>query len=923
MPSSEPPSSSQPVQPQPVQSQAVQPEQLTLDSASESRADFADPPQKPTHSQRYVAVAVPVPHLGPLTYALPERLPIAPQPGMRCRVPLGKRAVEGVIVELLDTAPEGIRLRAVAEIVDREPVLSAELLALGHFIADYYLAPIGEVLRSMVPQGVSAWGKERVRITNAGALASCDDGRLLAVLDLLRDGSPRSVSELTAAATLDLLWPILGELRERDWIRYEGRSADRGSRFGKAYELVEDEPEALYQRCGRSKPGRRAIDVMLSLQRSVTREELLDAAECGVGVLRRLVKVGVLREFVEVRSLDLERHRLSAEAQPEFVLTAEQETALSAIVRALDHGALGLAAMDYGALEQVALNQGVHDQAPLNQTPPDQRSAQTPDAKRTDASVEDDAANESQARSQPESQTDVQTPNAFLLHGITGSGKTEVYLRAAQFALQQGRSALILVPEIALVPALAKQVRARFGDCHAILHSGLSRQERAQEWQRIRSGAARVVVGPRSALFAPMPSLGLLIVDEEHDSSYKQENSPRYHGRDMAYVRAQGVGATLVLGSATPSMETRFNVQRNRVALLTMGKRVGGARLPEGQVVDLREEQPPRRPGEIVFSRALVAELQNCLDNKKQAILLRNRRGYAPVLLCSACGHDHECAECGLAQTVHRKAGLLKCHYCGASRQIPDRCADCNSNALEAVGAGTERVEEQVLELFPNARVEVLDRDSARGAGLREILERFGSGQRDILVGTQMVAKGHHFPNVALAAVLNADTYISFPDFRGVERAYSLLSQLAGRAGRGEVPGKVIIQTRQPDHYAIRAALQADDQKFAEREMLFRERYSYPPFSRLVEVVTEDRNRDRAREEIESIARKLRQQPTAERLRILGPQPPPHERIAGRWRFQLLAMGSNSRLLRSAIAQALPERSSARVAVDVDPYQLF
>lgn len=803
----------------------------------------------------FVTVAVPVPGLGALTYAVDEEQSSAvPRPGMRCRVPLGKRTLEGIIVECLDEAPEGLQVRAVEEIVDRRPVLSTELLDLGRFIADYYLAPIGEVLKSMLPSGLGAWGRERLRITDAGALAAPREELAAAVLAHLSDGAVSTVSSLSDIAPLDRLWPVVNELEQRGWLRYQGRRRDRGQRFARAYELAAGEPDELLERCGRSKPGRKIVETLLDLDRAAGKQELLASADCGAGVLRRLVKLGVLHEFVEVRALDLDRHRLSgADEWAGWTLTDEQQAAVDAVVADLEAG----------------------------------------------------------------------SGERFLLHGVTGGGKTEVYLRAAQRAVELNRTVLILVPEIALVPALARQVRDRFGDRHAILHSGLSQQERAQEWQRIRSGEARVVVGPRSALFAPLDRLGLVVVDEEHDSSYKQESNPRYHGRDMAYVRAENAGATLLLGSATPSMESRYNVERQRLQPLTIRERVGEAQLPQGVVVDLRREARPRRPGEIVFSRTLIGELQACLDHGRQAILLRNRRGYAPVLLCVECGHDHPCPDCGLAQTVHRKSGQLHCHYCGSKRSIPGRCAECRSPELDAVGAGTERVEEQVRELFPRARVDVLDRDSARGGGLREILERFGSGDRDILVGTQMVAKGHHFPNVSLAAVLNADTYLSFPDVRGVERAYALLAQLAGRSGRGEVLGKVIIQTRQPDHYAVRAALEGDDGMFAEREREFRRQFGYPPFSRLIAVVTEDRNRGRAQETATAVAQRIRGRLDTDAIRISGPQPAPLERLAGRWRFQVLLTGTEPARMRALVEEALPSSSATRVVVDVDPYQLF
>ncbi len=866
-------------------------------ASGENLALVESPASPVERSAAAVEVAVPVPNLGPLTYLLPETVAATPRPGMRCVAPLGRRQVEGVIVAVLTEVPNTPhKLRPIVDITDREPVLSSELLGLGRFISDYYLAPLGEVLKSMIPSGLTPWGRERVRITDAGAFAIAEERLAQLVLDHLRDGAARAVSELGELADLKTLWPVLSDLGRRGWIRYEGRRTDRGARFGRAFELAGESTsangEAIRAKVGRSKPGREVVDYLDQLGRPASKEEILTEIGCGEGVLRRLVKLDVLREFVEVRSLELANHRLGnrqpgeAEA-PRWTLTDEQQVAVDAICGATDVGG-----------------------------------------------------------------------GAFLLHGITGSGKTEVYLRAAEHVLEQGRTTLILVPEIALVPGLARQVGARFGDRHAILHSGLSKQERAQEWERIRSGKAQVVLGPRSALFAPLANLGLLVVDEEHDTSYKQENSPRYHGRDMAYIRARGTGATaagatpvgatpagatpveatpveaapveatpveatLVLGTATPSLESRHNVERQRLQPLAIRNRVADAQPPEGEVVDLRLEPPPRRPGEIVFSRRLLAELQTCLDEGRQAILLRNRRGYAPVLLCAACGHDHACTECGLAQTVHRKRQSLKCHFCGASRPIPNTCAECGREELDAVGAGTERVEEQVRELFPAARVDILDRDTARGSGLRNILERFGSGESDILVGTQMVAKGHHFPNVALAAVLNADTYLSFPDFRGVERTYALLAQLAGRAGRGEVPGKVLIQTRQPDHYAIQAALRGDDKLFAQREMEFRRHYHYPPFSRLIEVVVEDRNRKRAHACLRDIAHSIRSDPKARGLRLRGPQAAPYERLAGRWRYQALILGDNSRQLRDSVARALPQRASSRILVDVDPYQLF
>ena len=514
---------------------------------------------------------------------------------------------------------------------------------------------------------------------------------------------------------------------------------------------------------------------------------------------------------------------------------------------------------------------------------------------------------------------------SFLLAGITGSGKTEVYLRAAEAALAAGRSTLLLVPEIALVPALARAVERRFGERLAILHSNLGAAERHQEWERVRRGEARVVLGPRSAVFAPIDRLGLVVVDEEQDPAYKQETTPRYHGRDLALVRAQRSGAVAVLVSATPSLETRFNADQGKVGALLLTARAGQGKLPEGILVDLRDEEGlRRRPGEVHFSARLRAEIAGSLAAGEQVILLRNRRGYSPLLLCRACGEDLRCEQCGLPRTFHRREGLLLCHYCGSTRPSPAACPACGEDALEPIGSGTERVEETFAELFPGVAVDVLDRDALRRPGAPpRCSKRFARGEVRVLVGTQMVSKGHHFPEVALAAVLAADTYLSFPDFRAVERTYDLLVQLAGRAGRGERPGRVVIQTFHPDHYAIRAALSHDDAAFAAEEMRFRRVFHYPPFTRMVQLLVRDRDRAKAEAAMAAIADGLRRHPLAAGVRLSGPAPAPLERIRDRWRFQLLLRAASGRRLRELLAAALPAKPPVELTVDVDPQQLM
>lgn len=512
----------------------------------------------------------------------------------------------------------------------------------------------------------------------------------------------------------------------------------------------------------------------------------------------------------------------------------------------------------------------------------------------------------------------------FLLQGVTGSGKTEVYLRAAARAMELGRSTILMVPEIALVPALAREATERFGDQLAVLHSGLGSAERHQEWERIRRGEARVVVGPRSALFAPLPGLGLIVVDEEQDLAYKQDGSPRYHGRDLALVRCRDAGAVALLVSATPSLETRLAARRGDLRHLVLPERVGVGRLPEGILVDLRAEEKVGLPGDVPFSRRLRDELTGVLERGDQAILLRNRRGYAPVLLCRACGEDFRCTDCGLPRTFHRRERRLVCHWCGAAMPTPEACPTCRSAALEPIGAGTERIEEETRALFPGVAIDVLDRDAARRiGGAAAILEKFRRGDTRILIGTQMLSKGHHFPNVALTAVLSADAYLSFPDFRAVEKTYALLTQIAGRAGRGEAAGRVVIQTWHPDHYAIQAALRHDDASFAEQELRFREVFGYPPYSRMVLVLSRDARREQAAGRLAEVAARLSRHPAAGALRVSGPAPAPLERLRGEWRYQLIVRSPQGGVLRRAVAEALGTRAGGELTVDVDPYQLL
>ena len=498
----------------------------------------------------------------------------------------------------------------------------------------------------------------------------------------------------------------------------------------------------------------------------------------------------------------------------------------------------------------------------------------------------------------------------FLLDGVTGSGKTEVYLAALERAIALGRQGIFLVPEIALAPGLIRRVVARFGGRVALLHSGLSDGERSAAWERTRRGEVDAVVGPRSAIFAPLPRLGLIVVDEAHDGSYKQGEAPRYDARTVARVRSHGEGAVLVLGSATPSMEQEQAARDGGLVRLVLPARPGARPRAEVEVVDTRTEAArPGDHGRILFCSRTVELLRGAFERGEQAIVLLNRRGFSPSLLCRSCGHDFRCAACSVARTYHRRGERLLCHYCGDFIPRPRACPACGSEVLMPVGFGTERLAERFEELFPEVPYAVLDRDAAaRRGGAARVLADFESGSAQALLGTQMVAKGHDFPNATVLAVLDADAILSFPDFRAAERTFQLVTQAAGRVGRGERPGVVAVQTARPDHEAIAAAVGQDHARFAEGELRFRRTLGYPPFGHLLLALWTAKEQADA----EAAARVGRTAiATQPRLRLLGPAPAPLERLKGLYRVQLL--------VRSDSREALAEAGETLRGLDLPP----
>lgn len=812
-------------------------------------------------TRRYCEVALPVPLGSTFTYAVPASFNGEELIGRRLVVPFRNRAMVGVGLSVSDHAPEIQRIREIAELMDALPALPPKLIELGQWVSRYYLAPVGETFRAMLPPEIEIRHTREYWLTDTGraylldlAAAEENTDEETTELEILRDieaeEHPLAISRIRrlpgGGATAEQLVRsgILGAreiLRKRAARTQKILAWNAANTEAPANELEERIHEILTAVRGPLPIG------ILSKQASVSRP-----------VLQRLEKKGRLLSWEE--SLAVEEVSWDTDfTPPANVLNAEQKKALEEI------GGL-IAAGEF---------------------------------------------------------------LAALLHGVTGSGKTEVYLGAIEAALKRGKTAIILVPEIALTLWMGRLARARFGPANggvAVLHSGLPDVERAREWWRVRRGEARVVVGTRSAVFAPVENLGLIIVDEEQESSYKQEESPRYHGRDTAVYRARLEGAVAVLGSATPSLETYSNARAGKYRLLELTSRVENRPLAEVRIVDLREEFRRRRRAAAV-SESLRAAIARRLEEKTQAMVLINRRGYSWSSLCRSCGAFVQCVNCSIPLTYHKNRGRLECHYCGYSIRPPKQCPKCRAEYMYFVGEGAERIEEYLREQFPLARIARLDRDTVRTKReYQKVLGAFAKAEIDVLVGTQMVAKGHDFQRVTLVGVVSADLALGRPDFRAAERTFQLLTQVAGRAGRGDLPGEVLVETYYPEHYAIQHAARQDFLAFYEKEAHFRRMLHYPPFTALANVLVRDRQIENAIRWSRALAGYFA--PFDKRgVKILGPAAAPLARLRREFRFQFLLKSPQRAALSQALAGCLEfcaakEIPESAVIVDVDPASL-
>jgi primosomal protein N' (replication factor Y) len=831
-------------------------------------------------------VALPVPLRTAFTYAIPETLQGTVQPGSRVLVPFRKKMMVGVVVEFAESAPAGTKIREISRVLDFVPALTPKLIDLAHWIAGYYLAPVGEVIRAMLPPVTELKSQRQILLTEAGSEAAenLSGGELshgltsaeAAFLAKLKE--KKGTLALGPAAKLGVDTTALQRLQRRGLIEIretvEGRKR-RTERViawkGGAAESLEKKNEEKEnaetpfgstqdKQSARRERGEEKIKELLQTERGpLPLPQLLKLAQVTRAFIDRMLRDGLLESWEE--PIDPAEDPFDAGyAPPAHELNVDQESALKAVRARFQLGEFGVQ----------------------------------------------------------------------LLHGVTGSGKTEVYLRAVEDTLVRGKTALVLVPEIALTLWIGRQCRSWFGarfEGVAVLHSALSDVERAREWWRVRNGEARVVVGTRSAVFAPLENVGLIIVDEEQENSFKQEETPRYHGRDVAIVRAKMEGALALLGSATPSMETYHHAREGKYELLTLASRVADRSLASVEVVDLRQDfQQTRQTSPI--SSALHAGIQECLANGTQALVLINRRGYSWSVLCRSCGASVQCVNCSISMTHHKQRNRLECHYCGSIQQIPKICPKCQSKYVYFFGEGSEHLEERLRKEFPGARIARLDRDTARTKRqYEETLGAFAGGALDILVGTQMLAKGHDFQRVTLVGVVSADSSLSLPDFRAAERTFQLLTQVAGRAGRGELRGRVLIQTFYPEHYAIQDAVKQDYGAFFERELHFRRMMAYPPFTSLANVIVRDVSLEKAIRWSRQLSEYF--SPHDDKgVRILGPATAPLARLKKEHRFQFLLKSPKRSVLTKLLGGALAyceakEIPDTAVLVDMDPLSLL
>ncbi len=821
----------------------------------------------------YARVVFPLPQDLSFSYAIPNHLASIVQPGARVLASLGRSVREGVVVGLMEQ-PElpdsSIEIKPLVDCLDDSPTFSDELLALTKWIAEYYLSSWGEALKSAIPAAVRTQQRRVVHLLATDKQIEVMKKRMplqTRILSILRQDGDLSPNQLSRriGRGYSKLRPVISTLQEKGLV-----------------ELKSD-----FQ--SKSKPYTTLV-ASLAKPLSELETEIPNLA-------KRAPKQAQILEFLIAQSRNSENLDWST----------------SDLIKHANTGLMTLRALERKGMIHITSVQVVRNPLSLEAVPSTQPLTLNTNQVRALEAIQ--AAMNQNRR------------DTFLLHGVTGSGKTEIYMQAIAIALKQGNGTIVLVPEIALTPQTISRIVGRFGARVAVLHSNLSDGERYDQWQRIRTGDAEIVVGPRSAIFAPMPNLGLIVVDEEHETSYKQADaSPRYHARDVALKRSELVDCPVILGTATPSLESFYRAQAGEYHLLSLPSRVSNIKMPPVQIVDMREEL--EKSNRTIFSVPLRRAIENRLSQQEQVILFLNRRGFSTYVFCRACGHVERCNDCSISLTFHLHTKRMVCHHCNYERPTPVGCPQCGSIYFRYFGLGTQQVEQQAIKAFPKANIKRMDTDSTTHKDAhRKILDAFRTGEIDILVGTQMIAKGLDFPNVTLVGVISADTTLNLPDFRAGERAFSLLAQVAGRSGRSQAGGEVIIQTYMPEHYSIQASQEHDYLRFYRQEIGYREEFLYPPFSHAVTIVL----RGAVEKEVIHVANYLLnclEKLQAERfsdVEIRGPVAAPLSKIMGKFRWHFLLRGKHVEKLRELIRRAvetLPSAVSTKnvdLIVDIDP----
>ena len=803
------------------------------------------------------------------TYRVPPELNEAARVGCRVLAPFGARRLVGLIVGLKDSfEPGSFEVKGLNDVLDLEPVVSREMLKLAEWMADYYLCPLGDALKAVLPAGLLQAPRKLVRLATDRAESEAlhlerRAPRQAQILRFLAKCGRISVSELKRKIGAGNLLCSLNLLQRRGLVtQHELLGSQRPQRKRVTYvHLTDDGEKTVGKPLGPTQ--QKCLSYLREKGSRLPQAELLRHTGATSSTLKSLQK----RNLVRLETKTVWRDYYGGAWQPpkQVTLNQEQQRAFDEIQKAIA----------------------------------DERF------------------------------------RTFLVHGVTGSGKTQVYIESIKSVLQRGKSAIVLVPEIALTPQTVQRFRSHFKDRVAVLHSGMSAGERYDSWERLRRGEAVVAIGPRSAVFAPVRNLGLIVVDEEQEDSYKQQDPvPRYHARDVAVYRARLCNAVTVLGSATPSAESYSNALLQKYHLLELTHRVDQVPLPEVTIVDLKKERRMSGKRETpILSRLLVRKLEEKLSRNEQIILLLNRRGFSSHIKCKECGHVEDCTNCEITLTYHLRGRFLRCHYCGLTRKAPEVCPHCAGADILFRGWGTQQVEKALHETFPDARVVRMDLDTTSQKRSHDrILQDFGDGKYDILLGTQMVAKGHDFARVTLVGVINADVGLLIPDFRATERSFQLLTQVAGRAGRQDLPGEVIIQTYSPEEFALQCARTHDFKGFFNGDILARKELLYPPFGRLISILFRGEEEAHVRQAAFHYAGVLKKRNG--RFVVLGPSPAPISKIRNKFRWHVLLKSDRradpaGKVLREAVRQAEAQYrkkhavQGVQVVVDVDPVALL